>query len=409
MWKKTIFILTYDENDGYFDHAPSYVAADPRRPETGGASSSIDTALEYTSVEDDRRLGTAIQDARGGPIGLGFRVPMIVASPWSRGGWVNSQLFEHTSTLMFLEGFVAKKFGKKVNESNISEWRRAVAGDLTSCFRRYDSSDAKLEVLDRDRFVTSIEKARFKDQPSNFRNLSAVEIASINRDGGAAPWVPHQEPGVRPSCALPYELYADGRLDGDSKIFHLTMKAGSGLFGPRSAGAPFNVYLRNLKTTGHEARLRAASYAVKAGDTLTAEFSLAMFRDDEAIVEVHAPNGFYRAFHLADSAALDVRMTYSGGDAKLQVQNKTERAAEVEVRDHSYGAQPIKRSLAAGQQASMVLSLAASHGWYDFTVRAGGSSAATRYAGHVETGRSSFSDPLMGGVAAQAAAEKQHG
>jgi phospholipase C len=57
VWKKTIFILTYDENDGYFDHAPSYVAADPKRPETGGASAGIDTGLEYIHKEDELRTG----------------------------------------------------------------------------------------------------------------------------------------------------------------------------------------------------------------------------------------------------------------------------------------------------------------------------------------------------------------
>ena len=57
VWKKTIFILTYDENDGYFDHAPSFVAADPKRPETGRASSGIDTGLEYTCAEDELAPG----------------------------------------------------------------------------------------------------------------------------------------------------------------------------------------------------------------------------------------------------------------------------------------------------------------------------------------------------------------
>ena len=75
VWKKTIFILTYDENDGYFDHAPSFVAADPKRPETGGASAGIDTGLEYSYKEDELRQGVAKNEARSGPMGMGFRVP----------------------------------------------------------------------------------------------------------------------------------------------------------------------------------------------------------------------------------------------------------------------------------------------------------------------------------------------
>jgi phospholipase C len=153
VWKKTIFILTYDENDGYFDHAPSFVAADPMRPETGGASLGIDTALEYTSKQDELRMGVAEKQARSGPIGMGFRVPMIIASPWSRGGWVNSQLFDHTSTLMFLEIFLQRKYGKKVREENISAWRRPISGDLTSVFRPYDPEGPSIDFLSRDRHV----------------------------------------------------------------------------------------------------------------------------------------------------------------------------------------------------------------------------------------------------------------
>ena len=51
-----------------------------------------------------------------GSIGLGFRVPLLVASPWSRGGYVNSQVFDHTSSLQFLEVFLSKKFGKNIEK-----------------------------------------------------------------------------------------------------------------------------------------------------------------------------------------------------------------------------------------------------------------------------------------------------
>jgi len=146
VWKKTIFILTYDENDGYFDHAPSFVAAGPKRPETGRASDGVDTGLEYTYAEDELQQGVSRKDARSGPIGMGFRVPMIIASPWSRGGWVNSQLFDHTSTLMFLEYFVEKKYGKTVREENISALRRSVSGNLTSVFRPHNVKEPALNL-----------------------------------------------------------------------------------------------------------------------------------------------------------------------------------------------------------------------------------------------------------------------
>jgi phospholipase C len=197
VWKKTIFILTYDENDGYFDHAPSFAAADPRRPETGGASAGIDTGLEYSYKEQELRQGVEEKEARSGPIGMGFRVPMIVASPWSRGGWVNSQLFDYTSTLMFLECFVEGKFGKTEREENISAWRRTVCGDLTSIFRPYDPKEPALDSLDRDKFVVSLEKARFKEIPSNYRKLTAEQIEQINRSPMRSEFLTHQEEGIR--------------------------------------------------------------------------------------------------------------------------------------------------------------------------------------------------------------------
>lgn len=146
---------SHDENDGYFDHAPSFVAAAPKRLWTGGASEGIDTGVEYTYREDKLAQGVPDQEARTGPMGMGFRVPMIVASPWSRGGWVNSQMFDHTSMLMFLEQFVQQKFDKTMREENISAWPRAISGNLTSVFRPYDPKEPELDFLDRDQFVVS--------------------------------------------------------------------------------------------------------------------------------------------------------------------------------------------------------------------------------------------------------------
>jgi len=109
VWAKTVLFINYDENGGFFDHVV------PPVPPTG-------TAGEYLSVP-------ALPSAAGGidgPIGLGFRVPMIVASPFAAGGWVDSTLLDHTSALRFLEA----RFG--VQAPNLTEWRRSVVGDLTS-------------------------------------------------------------------------------------------------------------------------------------------------------------------------------------------------------------------------------------------------------------------------------------
>jgi len=397
VWKKTIFILTYDENDGYFDHAPSFVAADPKRPETGKASAGIDTGLEYTYVADEIRQGVSAEEARTGPIGMGYRIPTIVASPWSRGGWVNSQLFDHTSTLMFLEDFVQKKMGKTIRENNISPWRRAISGNLTSCFRPHTEKEAKLEYLDRDKFVVGIREAKDKEIPSNYVNLNAAQIADVTNNLHESKFTSHQEPGVRPSCALPYEIYAEGGLNADRTRFELHMTAGTEVHGTQSIGAPFNVYVRNVGGAG----MAVATYTVKPGDTLSEAFPVAMFAGGKYEVEVHGPNGFYRSFMGATQGHdVQVKTAYErkgsrlSGNVEVVVRNPSDKPVMVAVRDNAYKAETVNKTVAAGQEATVVLPLGKSHGWYDFTVQAEG--AAVRSAGRVETGTSSFSDPFMG-------------
>jgi phospholipase C len=115
LWTKTVLFVTFDENGGFFDHVPPMTAP----PGTPG---------EYVTapvVPDPTVVGSP---AITGPIGLGFCVPMLVISPFSRGGFVSSDLFDHTSVLRFLE----TRFGAEV--PNLSAWRRATVGDLTSAF-----------------------------------------------------------------------------------------------------------------------------------------------------------------------------------------------------------------------------------------------------------------------------------
>jgi phospholipase C len=408
VWKKTILIYTYDENDGYFDHAPSFVAADPKNRITGRASAGIDTGLEYMYVQDELRQGVAAHEARNGPIGLGYRVPMIVASPWTRGGWVNSQLFEHSSTLQFLETFIGRKYGKQVRETNISAWRRAVSGDLTSVFRPYNGEKAELPFLERDKFLKTIQMAKYKEIPSNFKKLNSGEISQISADTRKSPLLSKQEKGVRPSSALPYELYADGALAGSN--FELNLTAADTVHGAKSAGSPFNVYLRNVtidsgakRYAGDTANMAVATYTVKAGDTLRQAFPMALFTAGQYNIEVLGPNGFYRAFR-GDStpSALKVRVAYEikgsslSGNIEVKLHNANEAPITVEITDNSYNTGKQSVDLGSAAEKSIVMNLAKQYGWYDFTVKHAGTKTEVRYAGRVETGRSSYSDPAMG-------------
>ena len=111
VWAKTVFILDYDENDGLFDHVV------PPTPPAG-------TPGEFVT-----KTSPGGTPGNGLPVGGGFRVPAIIVSPWTAGGFVSSEAFDHTSVLRFLEVLTG------VKETNISDWRRQTFGDLTSVFR----------------------------------------------------------------------------------------------------------------------------------------------------------------------------------------------------------------------------------------------------------------------------------
>jgi phospholipase C len=161
VWAKTVFILSYDENDGLFDHVV------PPIPPAG-------TPDEFVNL-------TSPGGTPGGglPVGAGFRVPCIVVSPWTAGGYVASETFDHTSQLQFLEQVTG------VAEPNISQWRRRTFGDLTSAFRFHHAADAPvLPDTHGELLVSEYEVSQ----------LPAPTLP------GADQSMPTQEPGRRPQA-----------------------------------------------------------------------------------------------------------------------------------------------------------------------------------------------------------------
>lgn len=124
VWQHTALFITWDENGGFFDHVR------PPTPPPGTKGEFLKGASLPSAAEGIR-----------GPIGLGFRVPMLVVSPYSRGGLVCSETFDHTSTLRFLE----RRFGAEV--PNLSAWRRKTTGDLTAAFNFAAKPDYKRPSL----------------------------------------------------------------------------------------------------------------------------------------------------------------------------------------------------------------------------------------------------------------------
>lgn len=370
IWKKTIFVLCYDENDGYFDHVPPFVVPDPSISESGKMTAGLDAKAEFWNLEQDR-VKAQPRDARGGPIGLGFRVPLVIASPWSRGGFVNSEVCDHTSIVRLLERLT------KVKEPNISAWRRTICGDLSTSFRKaaLQKPETKLPYPEHDEFLKGIHQAQFKGLPAGWTS-----------DGT----MPKQEPGVRPSLPLPYQLSAQAFVNKQGAL-ELSIKTGA------KAGSPFHAYSRGLYRNSD--RLRTRAYAVEAGKTLVDTWELAGFAKGRYDVHLSGPNGFLRSFGgNAQDPKLKASLEYGdNGSAWLAFTNEAEdRGYEINVADHSYGQPPRRQRIEAKQSLTFPMDLAASHHWYDLEVTVTDFAAYSRgFAGRVETGAIGVSDPAM--------------
>lgn len=406
-WKKTIFILAYDENDGYFDHVPPFTVPDPTVKHSGKVSEGINVEVEFVTLDQDMRKKDAAH-SRQNSIGLGYRVPLVIASPWNRGGMVCSEVFDHTSVLQFLEKFLSNKTGKKIEESNISAWRRSICGDLTSTFKPYNGEKIEFPItLQKNQFIERVHKAQFKDVPKGYQSLNPQQISDVNRDPLSLEFFPRQEKGTRTSCPLPYELYAEGKLSEDGKRLDVSLSSGKDIFADKAAGAPFNIYAPvkyKADATKDFALSKNWSYAVNAGDQLKDSFDLSSFADQKYFLQVYGPNGFFREFKgnqkdplIAAACGYEKNGNKVTGNIALQLKNGGTEPLTVQVVDNSYGAQAIRKRLNAGQASIVVLDLSKSHRWYDFSITIDANDQYTRrYAGRVENGMLGLTDPAIG-------------
>ena len=385
VWSKTVLIITFDENDGLFDHIappapPSYVSwnADPAQAVLAGAS-TVDLADEY--LGDANGGITSVDPYKHRPFGLGPRVPMYVISPWSKGGWVNSQVFDQTATIRFIE----KRFG--VVETNISLWRRAVVGDLTSCFNFASPNDTNV--------VSGLPETATRDAAS--RALGRTTTPTIS----PMPELPVQAPGTKPSRALPYELHASSSITPDVKTLGATGVQLSFTNTGRQA-AVFHVYDR-LNLTQLPRR-----YTVEPDKQLVDKWMPAASGAYD--LWVIAPNGFHRHFTgnarrvaAAAQANPDAIVTYdlAGQQLVLRLVNRGPVRVEFSVGANAYFTGSAQtRQVAARSETLMTLAIGSTGGWYDFTVKVVGQvDYSRRFAGRMETGADSTSDPAMHGAA----------
>ncbi|MGC1548945.1 MAG: phospholipase C, phosphocholine-specific [Rhodanobacter sp.] len=353
VWSKTALLVTYDENDGFFDHmVPPSVP-----PSNTQGQSTVSTANE---------IFPGSSSYAAGPYGMGPRVPMIVVSPWSKGGWACSEVFDHTSIIQFIE----QRFGAQypgLKEHNISAWRRTICGDLTSAFDFSNSETKRAELPSTNAYVP----------PDKLRHPDYSPTPPTNQA------LPDQEPGLRLARAVPYELRVAGRPNQDGRLcidFENAGRAGA-CFHVRSATASAGPWY----------------YTVESGKSLSDTWPAQSAYD----LSVYGPNGFLRQFkgNLASSQTTLIvisRYDVARGHLELVLANEGKAPCEASV-ENSYNHESISYLLAPGQRIEKSWHLENSYGWYDLIVRANAEDGfLQRLAGHVETGADSISDPALG-------------
>ncbi|WP_316767297.1 phosphocholine-specific phospholipase C [Streptomyces sasae] len=351
VFDSTVLFLNYDENDGYFDHVP------PPAPPAG-------TAGEFLN---------------GVPYGFGFRVPMIVVSPWTRGGWVSSEVFEHTSVLRFLETWTAA-LGTPAKCPNISDWRRRVSGDLTGVFDFANPVRGAVPLP-----ATGV--------------IGIATCAPLPNPVPTTNTLPAQETGTRPARALPYQ--PNGYLD------HLEFGTAGAIrawFTMANQGTPAT---RAAHLSIHPGAYRDTTpwqYTVDAGGTVSDYFDIGTgYGAGKYDLTMVGPNRFLRRFQgdatkAGKSAEVSTRYAVEPGTGKLAVwfrmTNSGSASVKFTIASNNYRTDgPWTYTVAAGAATEDYFNAVAHQdGWYDFTVTVDSDATwSRRFTGHLETGAASIS------------------
>jgi phospholipase C len=374
----TLVILTYDENDGQFDHVPPPAA--PR--------GEVDEWVK-------EKFGTGTLPLFGAtgavPVGLGFRVPLILISPWTRGGFVTSEVFDHTSIIRFIERWTAA-IGRPARCPNISSWRRRACGDLT-------------RALD---FTTPV--YGLPELPATTAVISDPEGGGY-RPTPVSNAMPTQEPGAKLARPLPYQPNAN-LLDvtiGGSETVHAELAFSNN--GPQAASAAhfavynnaaaapsFVDYPKNAPSqhTIDPAR-RKANQSRKVRLNLGDSVSPGVYD-----LTVIGPNRFLRHFRgsaLDGDTTSQARAEYYPAGLRypavlaLYLTNHSHHAVTFRISANRYapGSRAVKVRVPARSERRRTLDpLATTLGWYDVTItRLGDPLWLRRFVGHLENGRTS--------------------
>lgn len=362
VWSKTVFLINYDEAGGIFDHIV------PPAPPVD-ASQGKSTVSTVNEIFPGYNSGG--NNFVKGPYGLGTRVPLFAISPWSKGGWVNSEVFDHTSVIKFIE----KRFAKthpELHETNITPWRRAVTGDLTSIFDFANPNTAIPKL-------PSAAKYAPKDHSTKYPDFVPVVPAHQK--------MPVQEPGLRYARAIPYRYDANATVDTAAAKVTIAFA---------DAGSAHAVYMQ-VRSAGKT--IAPKGYTVGPSKLLTDTWS---YKPGEKYdLSVHGANGFFRQFRgVLSATAAKVTVATAIDHAKsvitFTITNRGTKAATVRL-TNGYTNRAISHLVGAGAVWSHLFDANDLSGWYDVLVTLDGDAVFLQhFAGHIEDGSDSISDPAIG-------------
>ncbi len=380
VWSKTVFFLTFDENDGLFDHlsAPAVPSYNIDGSLAGKSTMNLDGMYFHNDKgtskfpynlgkPGNQRIYQDKRDTISGnirPWGLGPRVPMYIISPWSKGGWVHSEVADHTSVAQFIE----KRFGVIVPA--ISPWHRAISSDLTSAFDFENPNDPKFPSMpDTSNFELMDEKSKLLPKTTAPKKPSKL----------------FQEKGTRFSRALTYRLHCTMKYLKNEKQVQLLFE------NKGRKGAVYQVY--NLNRLDMIPR----RYTIEAGKSLTDEWKVD--EDNGAYnLEVYGPNGYFHKFSgniNKNEPIISLEYDFDKGGISFIIYNNTTEVLKTSISSTFYEKKKKETFLIEpGENIKNTHLLERSGNWYDYTVKTK-TGFLHRFAGRVETGKHSVSDPAM--------------
>lgn len=357
VWAQTVFILCYDEEGGFFDHVLPPVPPATRHD-------------GYSSVS------TAGEISKGEAFGLGARLPFIIASPWTRGGYVCSDVFDHTSIVQFLE----RRFG--VREPNISAWRRSICGDLTSMFDFKQQDASRPQHLFSTPHQQYIQNANAACESKKSTETPRIEHLVRTENSNDVP--------ARPARALGYATEINAAIKLHDNVGELRESIALDFENRGTRGAAFTVFAQN-----HNAG--PWYYSLAPGDRFKEAWPLIDFGSTKYALRVHGPNGFLRHFEGRSTTRIAIELRQVDAAVLLTCVNLGDLPLSLHIQDVFYGNQSRHLVIEAHSRLQTNWACGESGNWYDLAIQISeDKDFLWRYAGHIENGVASISDPANG-------------